>query len=181
LLSKKRRSTVKRAFLTLIVLALLALVIQSIVFSGASFTSASSNPGNVFTAGSLSHDNNKNGQLVLNAIALRPGLSQNSSLIITGGGTVSGVYTLSKSTLVDTPAASGFSTALTLRLEDVTGTTTTLYNGTVAAFTQVSLGTITPGQVRTYRFTLTFSAANATSAMQGATSRLNLDVTGASS
>ena len=170
----------KRALVSLVVLALLALILQSVVFSGASFTSRTTNPGSVFTAGSLVHTNSKDGQVVLNATALRPGQSQNGTLTITGGGDLSGGYTLAKSTLVDNPAASGFSAALTLQVEDTTGTATTLYNGTVAELTQVSLGTIAPAQVRTYRFTLTFSGTLATSAMQGATSTLGPTITGAS-
>ena len=118
-------SKTTRVFLTLVVLALLALTLQSVVFSGANLTRASANPGNVFTAGTLSHTNSANGQLVLNAAGLAPGQSQSGTLTITGGGSLSGIYTLSKSTLVDTPAASGFSSALTLQVQDVTGTATT--------------------------------------------------------
>ena len=178
--NKRQRSTPKRALLSLAVLALLAVVLQSLVFSGASFTSGSGNPGNVFTAGTLSHMNDKNGLIMLDAAGLRPGQSQSGEMTITGGGDFAGAYTVSKASLADDPASSGLSSVLTIRIEDVTGTTT-LYNGTVAAFTTVSIGTIAPGEAHTYRITLTFPVGAATSAMQGATMQLGLQITGTSS
>ena len=53
------RTRAGKAFLSLVVLALLAVALQSLVFSNASFVSGSTNPGNVFTAGSLSHENSR--------------------------------------------------------------------------------------------------------------------------
>ena len=49
------RTKAGKALLSLVVLALLAVALQSLVFSDASFTAGSANPANVFTAGSLSH------------------------------------------------------------------------------------------------------------------------------
>lgn len=178
---EKHMSTAKRAFFSLTVLALLAVVLQSLLFSGASFTSASGNPGNIFAAGTLSHMNDRDGVIVLDATGLRPGESRSGEMTITGGGDVTGLYSLVKATLVDDPAVSGLSSVLTMRIEDVTSATAILYDGTVAAFTTVSIGTISPGGSRAYRITLTFPSAGATSAMQGATMQLGLQVTGASS
>lgn len=168
----------RKALLTLVVLALLAVTLQSLVFSGASFFRTSANPGNAFAAGSLSHTNSKNGQVVLAATALRPGQSQAGTLTITGGGNFTQAYTISKATLVDTPASPGLSNALTLQIEDITGAATTLFNGTAASFTQVSGGTIAVGATRTYRFTLTYPTAAADTRLQGATMTLTVLFTG---
>jgi hypothetical protein len=172
------RTKAGKALLSLVVLALLAVALQSLVFSDASFTAGSANPANVFTAGSLSHTNSKAGQIVLDASYLRPGLSKNGSLTITGSGTLTGVYALSKAGLVDTPASPGLSNTLTLLIQDVTSGTTTLYSGTAAAFTSRPLGSIAPGVSRTYRFTLTYPAASANAALQGATMALRLQFAG---
>ena len=164
------------------VLALLALTLQSVVFSNASFTAGSSNPGNAFTAGSLSHVNSNPGTVVLDASRLRPGQSKSGTLTITGGGSVTGAYTISKASVVDTPALPGLSNALTLLIRDVTGgAPATLYNnGTVAAFSSVPAGSIAPGAQSTYEFTLTYPLAAANSALQGDSMILTLQFTGVS-
>lgn len=173
------RTKAGKALLSLLVLAILAVTLQSLVFSSASFTAGSSNPANIFTAGTLTHTNTKDGQVVLAAVGLRPGgPAQSGTLTITGGGTLTGAYAISKVSLTDTPAAPALSAALTLRIEDVTGAVDTLYQGTPAAFASVAAGSIAPGAPRTYRFTLTFPAANATSSLQGATMLLRLRFTG---
>ena len=169
---------VKKAFLTLVVLALLAVVLQSLVFSGASFTSSSGNPGNTFTAGTFGHTNSKDGVLVIDAAGLWPGASKTGTLTITGTGDFSGAYTLTKAGVVDAPAAPGLSNALTLRIEDIIGAPQTLSNTTVAGFNTASLGTIASGASKEYRFTLTYPTAAADTALQGASMTLHLQFTG---
>ena len=171
---------VKKAFLTLVVLALLAVALQSLVFSGASFTSSRGNPGNTFTAGAFGHTNSKDGVLVIDAASLWPGASKTGTLTITGTGDFSGAYTVTKAGVVDTPASSGLSNALTLRIEDITGAAVTLSNTTVAAFNTVSLGTIASGASQQYRFTLTYPTAAADTTLQGASMTLRLQFTGVS-
>ena len=172
---------VKKAFLTLVVLALLAVALQSLVFSGASFTSSSGNPGNTFTAGTFGHTNSKDGVLVIDATGLWPGCgAKTGTLTITGTGDFSGAYTLTKAGVVDTPADPGLSNALTLRIEDITGTAVTLSNTTVAGFNTVSVGTIASGASRQYRFTLTYPTAAANAALQGASMTLRLQFMGVS-
>jgi spore coat-associated protein N len=170
----------RKALLTLVFLALLAVVLQSLVFSGASFTAAKGNSGNAFAAGTLTHVNSQNGTYVISAADLRPGQSSQGTLTITGGGDVAGTYTLSKASVVDTPASPGLSSALTLLIEDTTGTPVTLFSGTVAAFTTLSLGSIGPGTTRQYRFTLTLPTASAVPSLQGASMTLGLQFTGVS-
>jgi spore coat-associated protein N len=167
-----------KALLSLLVLALLAVTLQSLVFSSASYTKASANPGNAFTAGSLGHIDSKAGQIVLAATNLRPGQSSNGTLTITGTGTLTGTYSVTKVSLVDTPATPGLSKALTLLIQDVTGTATTLYNGTASAFTSATAGSIAPGVTKTYRFTLTYPATPVDPALQGASMALRLQFTG---
>jgi hypothetical protein len=70
---------------------------------------------------------------------------------------------------------------LVLTVEDVTGTPATLFQGTVSAFSAVGLGSIGPGETRTYRLTLAYPAGPNDAALQGATMTLGLDVTGVSS
>jgi spore coat-associated protein N len=172
------RTKVKRAFLTLVVLAVLAVTLQSLVFSGASFTATQGNPGNAFWAGTLSHVNSQNGAFVIDVAGLRPGQSSQGALTITGGGDVPGTYALSKASVVDAPASSGLSSVLTLLIEDTTGTPATLFNGTVAAFTTISLSSIAPGAIRQYRFTLAFPTASAAPSFQGASMTLGLRFAG---
>jgi hypothetical protein len=170
---------VKTAFLTLVVLALLAVALQSLVFSGASFTSSSGNPGSTFTAGTFGHTNSKDGVLVIDAAGLWPGGSaKTGTLTIAGTGDFNGAYTLTKAGVVDTPAAPGLSSALTLKIEDITGAAVTLSNTTVASFTTVSLGTIASGASRQYCFTLTYPTAAANTDLQGDSMTLDLQVTG---
>lgn len=170
---------VKKAFLTLVVLALLAMALQSLVFSGASFTSSSGNPGNTFTAGAFGHTNSMDGVLMIDAAGLWPGGSaKTGTLTIAGTGDFGGAYTLTKAGVVDTPAAPGLSNALTLRIEDITGAPQTLSNTTVAGFNTVSLGAIASGASRQYRFTLTYPAAAADTDLQGARMTLSLQFTG---
>jgi len=170
---------VKTAFLTLVVLALLAVALQSLVFSGASFTSSSGNPGNTFTAGTFGHTNSKDGVLVIDATGLWPGGgAKTGTLTITGTGDFSGAYTLTKAGVVDTPAVPGLSNALTLRIEDITGAAVTLSNTTVAGFNTVSVGTIASGASRQYRFTLAYPTAAANTALQGASMTLRLQFMG---
>ena len=98
---------------------------------------------------------------------------------ITGDGDGPGAYTLAKVNLVDTPASPGLSNTMQLLIQDITSGSTTIYTGTVAAFTSSSLGVIAPGVAKTYRVTLTYPST-ATSNLQGAALSLTLRFTGVS-
>ena len=176
----RTKNRIWRASISLVVLALLAFTLQSLVFSGASFTAHSVNPANVFTAGSLTHSNDQEGTLMIAAAGLAPGASAVGTLTLTGTGTVAGAFTLSAAGLTDTPDVPRLSDVLTLTVEDVAATAM-LYEGPVSAFSAVALGTITPGVARTYRFTLAYPPGTAEAALQGATTTLGLRIVGASS
>ncbi len=173
------KTQVRRALLSLVVLGLLAVSLQSLVFSDASFSAGSANPAVAFSAGSLAHTNWSDGQVLLAADGLLPGgPARTAQLRITGGGTLSGAYTIGKVNLTDTPASPALSAALTLQITDQAGVV--LYSGTPAAFTSANLGAIAPGVTRTYQVSLAVPAANAQAALQGASMALRLRIVGVS-
>ncbi len=169
-----------RGFLSLVVLAVLAFTLNALGFSGASFTAGSANPANVFVAGTLSNSNDQSGQVMLNASGLAPGASNMGTMKLTNAGSVSGAFTLNPTNLANSPASPKLSDALVLTVQDVTGTATTLYQGSVSAFSAANLGTIAPGALRSYRLTLSYPAGTDNAALQGATMTLALQVTGVS-
>jgi hypothetical protein len=168
-----------KALLSLLVLAVLAVTLQTLVFSDAKFTTASSSASNVWASGTLTQTNSMADQVVVNGADLRPGQTATGTLTITGGGDGSGAYTLAKANLIDTPASPGLSNTMQLLIQDITSGSTTIYTGTVAAFTSSSLGTIAPGVAKTYRVTLTYPSS-ATANLQGAALSLTLQFTGVS-
>ncbi len=177
------RTKAGKALLSLVVLAMLAVTLQSLVFSGATFTARSSNASNVFSAATLTHTNSKAGQVVVDATGLHPGETRSSQLTLTGGGDVTGVYTLTAANIVDTPVSPGLSNTLILTVNDVTGGTpgAQLYHDTVARLNAVtpSLGPIAPGAYREYQIVLDYPS-NAPPALVGAAMDLTLRFTGVS-
>ncbi len=172
------RTKAGKALLSLVVLALLAVALQSLVFSDASFTAGSANPANVFTAGSLSHTNSKAGVVIVDAANLRPGMSQEGTVTIGGTGTLTGLYTLNKGAVVDNPASPGLSRTLVLLIQQ-TGVATPLYNNRVDLMpASLTLGTIAPGASRTYLVRLTYPTTAANPALQGASMTLPLQFAG---
>lgn len=151
---------VKNPRRSLAALGALLLAAGAVVGSGASFTSKSSNPANVFSAGNLSQSNSKAGSAILTASGLRPGDSSNGTVTIANNGDLAGTFSLSKSSLGDTPGANGgtLSGKLDLLVEDVTNVAApvTVYSGKVNAMGTISLGSFAVSASRTYKFTVTF-------------------------
>ena len=176
--TSNRATWIWRGLLSLVVLAGLAFTLKTVAFSGATFTAGSASPVNVFVAGRLSHTNDQDGRLMIRASDLLPGTSAAGTMTLTATGSLGGVFTLGAANLVNTPAAPRLSDVVTLVVEDITGTTRTLYSGSVSAFTAASLGTIAPGTARTYRLTLAYPAGTIDASLQGATLTLSLLVTG---
>lgn len=178
--ASSRARWTRRGLLALCVVALLAFTLHSLRLSDASFTAASGNGSNVFIAGTLAHLNDQNGKVVLSAAAMAPGDVQSGTMILTGEGNVSGTYTLSPLSLVDsaTPPLSG---VLTITVEETTGGVAVLldedYLGDLAA---IPLGTLSPGQVRSFRITLEYPDGPADGRLQGATTTMVLQVSGVS-
>jgi hypothetical protein len=165
----------------LAVLALLAVTLQSLVFSGASFSDVDSTSAS-FTAGSVSHSILPSGTFALNADPIRAGGTKTAVLTITGGPDVAASYTLSRIGLVDVPASAAFSNVLRLTVDDVTGGApgSNLYDGVAGGFGSVTLGVIANGQSRQYLFTLRYPAAQATRALMGASMTMELEFVGVS-
>jgi hypothetical protein len=172
--SSSTGTTTRRVAITLVTLVLLLVVLRLTVFTGASFNWRSANPVNRMGAGTLAFTNSKDGAAIVSVTGLLPGQSSIGTMTLTAGGDQTGRYTLSCTALVDLPSGTTLSTALTMKIEDITGTAVTVYNGTAAAFTSVSLGSLAPAAVKTYRFTVTFPTASATPALQGASTSLTV-------
>jgi hypothetical protein len=166
--------------LSLVVLAVLAFTVRAVVFSGASYTAASPVPATVAVAGTLSHANDRDGQLVVDAAGLVPGMSSAGTMTITDSGDVTGRFSLAVSSLTDTPSAPKLSDTLTVTIADVTTTGQILYAGRVSALSNVDLGTIAAGESRSYRVTLAYPAGPNQASLQGAGMDLGLQITGVS-
>jgi hypothetical protein len=146
--------------------------------SGAEFSNASSNPGAAFTGGNMMLVNSKDGSAVLSTTGLAPGASVNETLTLTNQGNLAAGVTLTRTSLTDTPSAAALSSVLTLTIADITGTTQTLYSGTMSDFSSVTLSPFTAGEIRTYRFTVAFPSAGATSSRQDASTSMTVCFTG---
>jgi hypothetical protein len=115
--------------------------------------------------------NSKGTGAIVTASGLKPGDSAVGTVDITNQSDA-GTYTLSKSNLTDVSSPNGgpISTLLDLKVEDITGAASTLYNGKLSAFNNSSaplaLGTFGSNATRTYRFTITLphSAGNSSQA-----------------
>jgi hypothetical protein len=178
----RRAFWVRSGLLALLVFALLGFTLHSLRLSDASFAAASANTSNVFIAGTLGHVNDRDGRVLLTATGLEPDKSVDGTMTLTGTGTVAGAYTLAPSSLVNTPSSPPLSDELILTIEDV-ASGTTLYDDDVTTFMTadpLELGTIAPGQARSYHFTLTYPDGPNEGALQGATMTLLLQVTGVS-
>ena len=147
------------------ILFALLLAAMMAVGSGANFNSTSANPGNVVTAGTLSHSNNKDEDTLLTVSKIKPGESKSGTVQLTNTGDIDGVFSVARTMVSDStgdPTPSNpFAAHLKLKIEDnVTGTV--YYDDLLSAMSgTVGAGTITPGNSRTYKFTVTFVDANA--------------------
>jgi spore coat-associated protein N len=149
------------------------------VGSGANFNSASANPSNTFSAGTISQSNSKAGSAVLTASGLKPGGSATGTVDIKNTGSISGAFTLTQSNLTNTPTSPALSSKLTLVItdkHDPACTTScpadsTVYSGTIAGMGNISLGTFAAGETHRYQFVVTFpdgGTNGADNAYQGA-------------
>ena len=101
--------------------ALLTLLLAAgaVVGSGADFTATSANPSNTFAAGTLNIANSNEGVAVLTAGNLRPnGPSATGTVDIKNSGSLSGAFTLSRSTPVDSDAGNPLSGKLNVSVVD---------------------------------------------------------------
>jgi hypothetical protein len=142
--------------------------------SGASFTATSANAANTFTAGTLTMGNNKAGA-ILSASNMKPGDAASLGTVdIKNTGTVNGVFTLTRGTVVDSDTANAMSPKLNVIVTDC-GTdlicgnpgSVVKYTGTLAAMSApIGLGTFAGAEERRYEFSVAFDISG-TNAMQG--------------
>ena len=143
------------------VLFALLLAAMMAVGSGANFNSTSANPGNVVTAGNLDHTNSKNAAAILNVTKLKPGESRTGTVDITNTGDIDGVFSIARTITADSTSTltppNPFAAHLNVKIVDDANPATVYYDGLLSAMSgTVAAGTITPGNARTYRFTVTF-------------------------
>lgn len=144
-------------------LFVLSLAAMMAVASGASFTSTSANAGNVVTAGNLSHSNSKAPGAILNVSGLTPGDSDSGTVDLTNTGDAAGVFTLSKSGVVNSDLANPLGAKLDLVVEDLGDPAAAIppapvvkYTGKLGPMGLVGLGTWASGETHRYKFTVTF-------------------------
>lgn len=162
----------ERPKLTLGALATVLAAVGLAVGSGAEFNSASANPSNTVSTGTLSHTNSKDNAAILTVSGLKPGGSGSGSVTITNTGSLPGTFTLSKSNLTNPDLGSGgerLSDQVDLLVKDGS---TTVYSGKLGAMGAIALDgdTATAGMqqfgasgsataTHTYDFTVSLPAA----------------------
>jgi hypothetical protein len=104
--------------LTLGALLTLLLAAAAVAGSGADFTASSANPANTFASGTLSILNSKEGTAVLSATGLRPTGSAVGTVDIQNSGSLSGTFTLARTTPVDSDTTNPLSGKLNVSVVD---------------------------------------------------------------
>jgi hypothetical protein len=139
--------------------------------SGADFSSQAANPGNTFTAGSLTIDDSRPGAAIFSPANMRPGAPPETGTVdIANTGTIAGTFSLSRdrlqSTDTATPNPSPFAAKVNLTVVDCgafsgdsapacgdAGDATVYDGGTLEAMDAARpLGTFGPGEKHRYRF-----------------------------
>jgi hypothetical protein len=166
---------VKRPRRTLGALATVLAAAGLTVASGADFTAQSANPANTFSTGTLSMSNSADNAAVLTASNLRPGDSSTGTVDIANTGSLSGAFTLTKSSLTDSDLASPLSAKLNVVVDDcgafsgatapscTDGDEVTKYTGTLADMSTsghgvLGLGTFASNDKHRYRFRVTLDS-----------------------
>lgn len=158
----------RRKWHLIAVLGVVALAVSGVLLSGANLATQTSNPV-TSASGILKMANPSAGAAILSASGMKPGDTRSGTLSITNNGTVAGSYQLTASGLSDTPASPALSQTLNLTVDDITsGPATNLYAGTLAAFSQATLGSLPASQARTYRFQLSWPSGSSSPLLQGA-------------
>ena len=167
---------IKQPKRTLGALAVLVASTGLVVGSGATFSASSANPQNTLATGSLSILNDKEGAAILVATGMRPGDTPVTGTVdIRNTGSMSGTFSLSRSTPDDSDAANPLSAKLNLVVRDCglwpapttpnpcgDGDDTVVYGspGTLAGMTgNVALGTYAAGAKHRYQFSAQLDAS----------------------
>jgi hypothetical protein len=162
-----------------LLVALLVLLLSTLIAgSEAKVTGTTRNLENTLSAGSMRLANSKSGTTVISANGLMPAGSASGTLTLSVQGDYSAAQTVTNAGISDTPASPALSQALTLLIEDITGTAKTLWSGTMSSFSSVSVGTFATGTTRTLRFTVTLPSGSAVPGLQNASTTMTLRFTG---
>jgi hypothetical protein len=159
---------VSRPRRTLAALATVLVAVGITAASGADFTATSANADTTFATGTLSITNSKQGLATWASTSdMRPGdPARVGTVDITNAGSLSGAFTLTRGTVVDSDATYKLSTKLNLVVKDCgdfsSGTPTcdvgdpVKYSSTIAAMSSpVALGTFASGEKHKYEFSVT--------------------------
>ena len=153
----------KRRMMVLLTLTVLVLAAAALVASSASFTATSANPGNMFTAGTLTMSNSKPNTAFVTAALMVPGQTTSGSVNVTNTGDVFGDFslTVAKSTVVGQTELKGFGGGLRLTITDGAGFTWTGTVDQAVAASPIPLGSVGGGVAKTYTVTALFPNAGA--------------------
>jgi spore coat-associated protein N len=158
----QRAAVLWRASPARVIVALFALMLAAAmaVGSGANFNSTSANPGNLVTAGNLSHSNSKDGSAILEISAMKPGDSQTGTVTLSNDGDIPGNFTVDSTVTNDTPGPKGgvLSSKLDLKVDDITGpgAPVNVYTGKLGAMPSKGLGTWADGAEHVYEITVSW-------------------------
>ena len=100
------------------VLAVVLLAVGVAVGSGAAFTAQTANPGNSFASGTLSMSNSKDTIAVLTATGMKPGDTSIGTVDIGNTGSLSGVFTLTRTNLTNSDATNPMSVQMNMVVKD---------------------------------------------------------------
>ena len=136
--------------------------------------------------GDLDLQSSKDGVPILSASGLGPGDTASGQVTVTNAGTGSGQFSLKRENLSDSPGVGGsaLSERLQLVVNDLTapGSPTTVYSGALGTMPEKALGTLGPGQARTYKFEASFpEGGSADNAYAGAAANVGYKWTVSSS
>lgn len=139
---------------------LLALAAMAAAISGCAATGGATptEPRAVIskTSGDLRVSNSLDGQAILQAQGLAPGRSVSGTVQLTNSGTLTGDLDLQQLAVTDQPGANGgrLSDAVYLDVQDVTGgNAVPVFGGQLDTLQSRAIGSVGPGEARTYRFT----------------------------
>lgn len=121
-------------------------------------------------SGEVQLQNSKNGSAIFQTAGLAPGRNVTGTVQLSNSGSGPGALSLSQADLTDNPGAGLglLSSVLQLSITDVTnpGSPVNVFAGTPAALGNRSLGSMAPGQSRTYSFTASLPVGG-TNALSG--------------
>lgn len=167
--SSRIRVLLARPWRTIGVLATALAAVAVAAGSGATFSAQTANPSNSFASGTLTMSNSLNNAAILTASGMKPGDSSTGTVDVENTGSLSGVFTLSRTNLTDSDATNPMSSKLNVVVKDCgnfsAGTPTcdagdpSKYSGTLGNMSSsVALGTYAASEKHRYEIAVTFDS-----------------------